>query len=58
MQRDCDDIPGSMLTVFTTTESQVKLCLNAALEHCVNKHQINNPCCEVAIHLYPHCKVL
>ncbi|VDM35786.1 unnamed protein product [Hydatigera taeniaeformis] len=59
MQRACDLIPGGMLTVQLSHDSQLRIALSAAVNHCKEELKLNVPViCQVSCFLGPECKVI
>ncbi|GAA50043.1 [acyl-carrier-protein] S-malonyltransferase [Clonorchis sinensis] len=58
MQKACDRIKGAMTSVFLNHDSQLKLAIAAALEHCKAHYKLENPECRIANYLYSDCKVV
>ncbi|KER32799.1 hypothetical protein X801_08688 [Opisthorchis viverrini] len=58
MQKACDRIKGAMTSVFLSHDSQLKLAISAALEHCKTHYKLENPECRIANYLYSDCKVV
>ncbi|CAH8494057.1 unnamed protein product [Dicrocoelium dendriticum] len=58
MQRACESPRGAMLSVFVNHDSQLKLALQAAINHCEMELRIKNPECRIANYLYSDCKVI
>lgn len=57
MQAASDMEPSGMMTVFLTTQAKIKSACASAREWC-EKQGIEDPECQVAIHMFPHCKVV
>lgn len=59
MQRACDLIPGGMLTVHLSHDSQLRMALSAAINYCKEELKLNVPIiCQISCFLGPECKVI
>ncbi|KAH9286268.1 putative malonyl-CoA-acyl carrier protein transacylase, mitochondrial [Echinococcus granulosus] len=59
MQRACDLIPGGMLTVYLSHDSQLRTALSAAINYCKEELKLSVPIiCQIACFLGPDCKVI
>ncbi|KAA3677391.1 [acyl-carrier-protein] S-malonyltransferase [Paragonimus westermani] len=58
MQRACEQTKGAMTSVFISHDSQLKLAMLSAVNHCKVHLHMENPECRVANYLYSDCKVI
>jgi len=57
MQAASDLQKSGMMTAFLSTQTKIKYACACARDWC-KKQEIGDAVCEVAIHLFPHCKVV
>ncbi|CAH8494063.1 unnamed protein product [Dicrocoelium dendriticum] len=58
LRRASESPRGAMLSVFVKPDSQLKLALQAAINHCETELKMTNPECQIANYLYSGCKVI
>lgn len=57
MEAASKDHPGGMITIMFQADANIPLACQEAKDYCI-KNNINNPVCNVANYLFPHCKVI
>ncbi|XP_022708864.1 probable malonyl-CoA-acyl carrier protein transacylase, mitochondrial isoform X1 [Varroa jacobsoni] len=58
MQICSEERPSGLMTVFLRADSKLNLGTKLAREWCQEREKIKDPVCEIASHLFPHCKVI
>lgn len=57
MEAASKEHPGGMMTIMFQADANVSLACQEAIEYCI-KNGVNEPVCNIANYLYPHCKVI